>query len=58
MQILDYYLHVFSFVIISVLYHMLFCHAENLKVAKEVMEEGAALRLEQLTLLKSTAQQQ
>lgn len=57
-QILEYYPHVFSFVIISVLYHMLFCHAKNLKVVKEVMEESAALWLEQLTLLKSTAQQQ
>lgn len=37
---------------------MLFCHAEKLKVVKEGMEKSAALQLEQLTLLESTAQQQ
>lgn len=37
---------------------MIFCHAEKLKVVKESMKESAALQLEQLTLLKSTAQQQ
>ena len=37
---------------------MLFCHAEKLKAVKEGMEGSAALQLEWLTSLKSTAQQE